>query len=482
MSAWNGLSGRGETIRGRSRLRGAAVLFVATLGVACGPPHLKPAGDSPSSGTDAFVPPAGPPILPTFDGGARPSATGPCAGEAHQADVVPLDLMLLLDTSSSMNSGAGLRTRWELAQLALSAFIRDPASAGLGVGVQFFPLTAHKPCTTDQDCAVGTELCGVRRACPGPDPVTPGRSCRVDATGPMNDTCGGTATCVPTGACAASGALCTNVGQACPSGAGTCVAFPRVCVTNVTAADECNPATYAQPAAPIGELPAAQDALLATLNGHFATGGTPMRGAVLAALDLVRAHLASAPGHKGALVLVSDGAPNACGSVDTIAKDVAAALAGSPSIATHVIGLISPVVDLDMAREKLERLAAAGSGNKAIFLDPNSNLTSLLQDALSQIRGTLACEYRIPMPVNGTKIDFGKVNVHYTDEGASEDIPYVERADRCDPVRGGWYYDVSPASGAPARVLTCEATCRRLRGSLKGKVELVFGCATRVIE
>jgi hypothetical protein len=54
---------------------------------------------------------------------------------------------------------------------------------------------------------------------------------------------------------------------------------------------------------------------------------------------------------------------------------------------------------------------------------------------------------------------------------------------RCDAVRGGWYYDVDPATGGnPTRISTCEATCRRFKTDTASEVSLTFGCATRVIE
>jgi hypothetical protein len=79
-------------------------------------------------------------------------------------------------------------------------------------------------------------------------------------------------------------------------------------------------------------------------------------------------------------------------------------------------------------------------------------------------------------------IDYGKVNVRYSDAGTSTEIPSMARAAACDPVRGGWYYDVDPAAGQPGQVLVCEATCRALEGDASGRVDLLFGCKTRVIE
>jgi hypothetical protein len=154
---------------------------------------------------------------------------------------------------------------------------------------------------------------------------------------------------------------------------------------------------------------------------------------------------------------------------------------GPPSVPTYVIGVFSQL-ELAMAGPQLAQLAMAGGTNQAFVLTATDDLNMRLLDALNQIRGAaLACEYRIPAMQAGG-VDFGKVNVRYTSAAGPQDIPYVERMDRCDPMRGGWYYDVHPSMGRPTRVLVCPATCSRFKSDGSAQVELVFGCATRVID
>jgi hypothetical protein len=464
----------GVTRVGRCDPFAAAVLMLAVLSVACEPHRVSgQQGGRPSAGEG---PP--PPGFTLPEGGAAqtppPGPPAACAGEAHQAEIVPVDLMLLMDTSASMNSTSGARTMWDRAQVAIAGFIGDPASAGLGVGLQFFPAIVKKPCASDLDCTDKGGVCHAHQACPGPDPLTPGVRCRPGAASPP--TCPGGAMCVPTGACSVSGALCTNIGEECPAGAGTCDAFPRSCIPGDGAA-ACDPASYETPAVAIGELPGTQGPLLRALNARYPDGGTPMSPAVQGALAHLRGHLAVNPTHKGVMVLVTDGTPSGCGEIPDVAAHLAVARLSTPSINTHVIGLF---FNRAMVKPKLDQLASAGGSSQAIVLQPGTDLTAQLQEALTRIRGGLACEYRIPTLLSG-RIDPAKVNLHYTGEGTSEDIPYVERPDRCDPMRGGWYYDVPPGMGVPTRILTCEDTCRRFRASETGKVDLVFGCAT-VIE
>ena len=52
------------------------------------------------------------------------------------------NVILVLDSSGSMTelTMAG-PSKWDAIRAALTSFLRDPGSAGLGVGLQYFPLT-----------------------------------------------------------------------------------------------------------------------------------------------------------------------------------------------------------------------------------------------------------------------------------------------------------------------------------------------------
>lgn len=64
-----------------------------------------------------------------------------CATDTRKAEVVPLDLMVGLDTSFSMD----FDKKWLSVQAALKTFVKNPALAGLGLGLQYFPL--RKQCS-----------------------------------------------------------------------------------------------------------------------------------------------------------------------------------------------------------------------------------------------------------------------------------------------------------------------------------------------
>ena len=109
-------------------------------------------------------------------------------------------------------------------------------------------------------------------------------------------------------------------------------------------------------------------------------------------------------------------------------------------------------------------------------------MTQRFLDTLNQIRGAaLPCAFTIP-PRTGA-VDYGKVNVRASgSRWAAQDLLYVERADRCDAAAGGWYYDVDPPTGTPTRVIICPASCTRFKADAATRLDLLFGCATRVIQ
>jgi hypothetical protein len=480
-------------------------LVLILVGADCGAPRLSGAASGPgtSSGNGGqgggLAPPGLGTLPPPGDAG---NANQLCAEEAHKAEAVPLDLMMVVDSSASMNdfAGAGTETKWELATTALSAFVRDPKSAGLGIGLQFFPLGYPKPCTTNAECFPGLPGTGfvcaqVTTLCVGPGGFVPGVRALVceprDPTGsprPGYPGCPMGTKCMSIGKCSGSGAQCAPIGQACPMGGGMCL-DAQACLRTIPAV-ECEIARYETPTVPIGTVPMSEMALTTTLRAWSPGGGTSMGPAVQGVLSHLRARLAANPGRKAALVLVGDGLPDGCSNVafgepgmndiPGIATTLGEAFMGNPSIPSYVIGVFAPA-DLAMSRVDMDRLARAGGTDRAYVLNATSDLTQRLQEALDQIRGaaSLACEFTIPPPRMGA-IDWNKVNVRYTGPAGPENIPYVERADRCDPMRGGWYYDVEPARDAPQRIQVCEATCRRFKTEQNAQVDLLFGCA-RVI-
>jgi hypothetical protein len=413
------------------------------------------------------------------DGGAEDSAgTGEtCAGEVHQGHLVPVDMLFLLDTSGSMEENGGAKSKWMSMRDAISSFIKDPQSAGLGVGMERFP-SPPKSCNKDSECGGAPGIiCGRKGACSKPADVA-GAEVTCYTTSPM---CQDGAPCTPFGLCSLSGLRCTATGQPCPGGppGDICVARPKYCNDAETA---CAADLYQAPIVPMAELPGVQPAIESALATIVPEGGTPTTPAVHGALEYLRGRAAAAGARKQLLVLATDGMPTVCedNTVETAAAELAAAQAASPGIATYVLGVFT-AAQVGVAQPALEKLAAAGGTGAPLVLTTGGDLTRKFIDAINQIRGSaLGCEFSIPAPTMGM-LDYGKVNVRLTSGGTGEDLGYVGGADRCDLTRGGWYYDVDPAQGTPTHVLLCDASCGKTRSSTAVSVELRFGCKTIVI-
>jgi hypothetical protein len=448
-------------------------------------------GGTPPSGRPTFDPPAPPAVA---DAGAAPTGPGQtCAEEIQKAEQVPVDLLLTVDASSSMGGTAmpGAPSKYELVRQALLAFVRDPGSAGLGVGMQFFPQPGN-----GSSCQVNAD-CGFPFLAPTPAPCQPVRACAGSAgaggflrlCGARGAGCAGGQACVPLGRCSVSLLDCTAVGEACPGGVANdrCEGLGSACETTSGETDYCSPGAYEQLAVPIASLPMPGAEIAArqlTLRGPG--GSTPMRPAVEGALNHLRKHLQARMGRRGVFVLATDGVPSPnCGASNTVAgtaEVIAAARTGTPSIPTYVVGI---AIASDRERMDLQNLATAGGTGQLITTGgPMDNLSQQFLETLKAIRGqALPCEFTIPPPKAGGAIDFGKVNVQRKGGNGDEEILYAGSMARCDPMKGGWYYDVDPATGTrPTRIIACPATCDRFKADAKATVEIRFGCATRTID
>lgn len=353
-----------------------------------------------------------------FNDGGNDGQGGGCAGEMHVAQKVPLDLYIMLDQSGSMSDppANGTGEKWAACTSALSTFVDQPGAAGIGVGIQYFPLESSQSCTTEL--------------------------CTTDAD------CG--AGCGP----------CTGFG-----GFGFCEGFGNT--------DSCLTADYATPDVEIAALPGNAQAIKNSMGAHGPTGGTPTLAALQGAIDHARAWANLQVGHAVVVILATDGDPNSCGSDLQAINDVASAGAnGTPPILTFVIGVGGSV-------DALNGFAAAGGTGQAFMIDQDPNVQQAFLDALNQIQGqAIPCAFLIPQPDNGD-IDFGQINVVYTPGDGSQPstIPRVGSAAECPATGLAWYYD-DPS--APTQILLCPSTCSTISQDTNGSVNIVVGCDTVV--
>jgi Mg-chelatase subunit ChlD len=73
-----------------------------------------------------------------------------CVGTGYEAEALPVDLVLMVDTSTSMvdNEVNGV-TRWDLVSQAVKDFVNDPDAEGIGMGIQFFSWLNDASCDID---------------------------------------------------------------------------------------------------------------------------------------------------------------------------------------------------------------------------------------------------------------------------------------------------------------------------------------------
>ncbi len=418
-------------------------------------------------------------------GGSNGGLTDACAANVSTAEPFPLDMYLMLDTSSSMlDPTAANVSKWDAVKRALEAFIKDQASAGLGVGLQYFPLdkpSAPASCASNPEC--GDSGPCILKICYGVDAIYPCQAepdC-VDANGKDHGPCVQLAQCSKN-----ADYVCPNAGAKCKAtdttlDLGTCTPIARsICAHTAS----CDATAYAAPSAAVAALPGAAATLLASIDAQLPSGNTPTAPALSGALQQASTWASAHPQHRVVAVLATDGLPTECTptAIESVAGIAAAGVAATPSISTFVIGVFAPADITQGAENNLNAIAARGGTTKAFMVDTAADVTTQFLAALDSIRGArLACEFQIPQAGVDQTLDFGRVNVELTNQDRTDVVYYVGSASACEATTGGWYYDVDPAAGMPAKIIACPASCSAFQTAEVGaSVGIAVGCATVV--
>jgi hypothetical protein len=85
------------------------------------------------------------------------------------------------------------------------------------------------------------------------------------------------------------------------------------------------------------------------------------------------------------------------------------------------------------------------------------------------------CAIEIPPPPEGVFFDPMRINVFVREDDASTGVGRVAGPDACDATRGGWHYD---DEGAPTRVVLCPVSCEQVQPAVGvvRSVDVQFGC------
>jgi len=395
-----------------------------------------------------------------------------CAAQFYEAKRLPLDMYIMLDSSDSMTEklADNVTTKWDAVKRALTTFVMDGGSAGLGVGLQYFPIvqtSVPNGCLADLACgALGP--CDLPFTCLGGMTVVP---CKTNAD------CGGQQ-CARLGKCRRTGGYCAPAGAFCGPGDPCDAALaPGYCDKR----DSCDANAYAAPSVDIGILPGAAQGIVNSLMMKMPDGLTPTSAALGGALARAKTYASANPNHRVVVVLATDGFPTECAPTDipSIATMASNAQKGMPSIATFVIGVFA-AEEAAAAQQNLSALAVAGGTKQAFIVSTGQDVTAGFLAALNTIRtNALSCEYAIPRPEAG-QLDYGLVNVLFTSApGQTSTIGYAGAA--CSG-KGGWIYDVNPSTGTPSKIVICDATCDSFKAAgSQAQVSIQLGCKTIVI-
>jgi hypothetical protein len=484
-------------VSGWTRRRAGVALTCVLALAACAGTHpagsVGTAGRSGATGTGGATGGGGGVIFSVYDGavptydapldvqrvvGSAPLGDAACAAQTQKAQQLPLDMYIMLDSSGSMDEQTGTATtsptKWDAIRQALTAFLNDPSSAGIGVGLQYFPLAkpgVPEMCMADADCGAGGP-CAFVGVC-----YFSGTYCQSNADCLRGDTC-------LLGACTMSQQYCSPIGSTC-AGRGSprgdvCAKVPGLCFGR----DSCAVPDYAAPAVEIAPLPGSANALVASLTAHMVSGATPTSAALSGAISHAQTLAKANAGHRAVVLLATDGVPDECTPNDAmgVASIAASGLAGTPSISTFVIGVFAPS-EAQQAQTTLDAIANAGGTKQSFVINQQTNVEQSFLAALNSVRtAALSCDFKVPTAAAGQTLDYYAVNVQFTSgAGKAVTIGNVHDKSACDARQGGWFYDVDPAKGTPQEISICDTSCAQLRADPAGRVDVLVGCKTEII-
>jgi hypothetical protein len=164
------------------------------------------------------------------------------------------------------------------------------------------------------------------------------------------------------------------------------------------------------------------------------------------------------------VVLMTDGAPTACGStVDGLAAAAAAAFRGTPRIRTFVLAIGSEARGLDP-------IAAAGGSHRAFASGPRD-----FEEAFDKIARTrIICDIPLGEAILGSP-DLERIEIR---SRLMSSAPFtgnrrVVNAESCG-TEGGWFFE-PPAR--PTMILICPSSCAALIDAPAGEVQARVPCS-----
>ncbi len=239
----------------------------------------------------------------------------------------------------------------------------------------------------------------------------------------------------------------------------------------------CNASEYTTPDVAMTPLPSAlfgqEIDRIAPMSSADWRSGTPTVAVMSGVQTAVTSYRS---GHDGrfAIVLVTDGYPQSCGSADSVDKVVTEAdKALGSGVATYVIGVANPMVTgAPDTVSDLHRIAAAGGTEQAFLIDTGDpeKTANDFSRAVDQIRqASTACSVAIPEPGSGAAFDKESVAVHVSSKAGTTVLGY----DKTCSVANAWHYD---NVDDPHQIVLCSSTCDSVRGDDSAQLSVEFAC------
>ncbi len=240
----------------------------------------------------------------------------------------------------------------------------------------------------------------------------------------------------------------------------------------------CTDAAYSSPVVALTPLPSPDfAAAIAGLNLTAASqwrSSTPTLHAFKGVASTLRQAGATATENlTEAIVLVTDGVPQACSAEANDIQAVASAVQAS-GLKTFVVGVGNPpgAGPADNLAN-LHLIAAAGGTEQAFVVETGdpAQTEADFRAVIDRIRGVaVSCNMEIPLPPVGTAFVPEKVNVVYLNAvGEERTLTY-------DPACGNeeaWHYD---DAAAPRSIVLCQTACDTVQRDVTARLSVEFGC------
>jgi hypothetical protein len=323
-------------------------------------------------------------------------------------------MFIMYDQSGSMNDSTPVGTKWDAIKAALDGFVNDPSSAGIGVGIGYFPSTPPACTASGPNCFCLLGLCVSLGggSCNASDYATPD---------------------VPIGALPAVASQIVASVNAHSPGGGT-----------PTAPALAGAIQYAS-----GWAAAHPDRKTVVV---LATDGDPTGCSNNSVQDVANEAAA---------------AYSATPSVETFVIGVGSSLTSLNSIAASGGSGQALIVDAANGDPTQQFLDAMNKIRQTVTTTETHTETK---------SAPVPCEWSIPPAPNGLLFDKTKVNVEFSSSTVSgQQIGAVSTEADCANVQNGWHYD-DPNN--PTKVLVCSQTCTMIQAADQASIDVVFGCDT----